>query len=67
MRGGEGDSRRTEAERRAGLDAAMRPEGRLRLGAALQDIGQRHGITHVDIDAIERVRDRRPAEPMTFD
>lgn len=67
MRGGEGDSRNTKAETRAGLDAAMRREGRLRLGAVLQDIGQRHGITRDDIDAIEGARDKRSAEPMAFD
>ncbi|WP_449221623.1 hypothetical protein [Tistrella mobilis] len=45
----------------------MRREGRLRLGTVLQDIGQRHGITRDDIDAIEGARDKRPAEPMAFD
>ncbi|WP_372021880.1 plasmid stabilization protein (plasmid) [Tistrella mobilis] len=60
-------NRSAEAEMRAILEAAVRPEGRLRLGTALHEIGQRHGITRADIDTIEQVRDRRPAEPMTFD
>jgi plasmid stability protein len=60
-------NRSTEAEMRAILEAAVRPEGRLRLGTTLQAIGQKYDITKADIEAIERVRDTRPAEPMTFE
>jgi plasmid stability protein len=49
------------------LEDAALPEGRLRLGTALREIGRKHDITNADIEAIEQVRDRRPAEPMTFD
>ena len=52
---------------RAILEDAALPEGRLRLGTALREIGRKHDITNADIEAIEQVRDRRPAEPMTFD
>jgi plasmid stability protein len=60
-------NRSTEAEMRAILEDAALPEGRLRLGTALREIGRKHDITNADIEAIEQVRDRRPAEPMTFD
>jgi plasmid stability protein len=60
-------NRSTEAEMRAILEATVRPEGRLKLGTALAEIGRKHGIINTDIEALEQVRDRRPAEPMTFD
>lgn len=60
-------NRSTEAEMRAILEAAVRPEGRVGLGTALAEIGRKYGITNEDVEAIEQVRDRRPAEPMTFD
>ena len=60
-------NRSTEAEMRAILEAAALPEGRLRLGTALAEIGRKYGITNEDVEALELVRDKRPAEPMTFE
>ncbi|QDL97891.1 plasmid stabilization protein [Rhodopseudomonas palustris] len=60
-------NRSAEAEMRAILEAAVRPEGRLLLGTALQEIGQKYDITNADIEAIEQVRDKRPAKPMKFE
>ena len=64
-------NRSTEAEMRAILEAAVRPEGRLHLGTALSATSREMGLTNADIEAleqtIEQVRDRRPAEPMTFE
>ena len=60
-------NRSTEAEMRAILEAAARPEGRLRLGTALSKIGQKYGLTNADIEALEQVRDTRPAEPIKFE
>jgi plasmid stability protein len=60
-------NRSTEAEMRAILEAAVRPEGRLLLGTTLRAIGQKYDITNADIEALEGVRDTRPAEPMTFE
>jgi len=60
-------NRSTEAEMRAILEEAVRPEGRLLLGTALREIGRKYDITKADIEAIEQVRDKRPAEPMKFD
>lgn len=60
-------NRSAEAEMRAILEAAVQPEGRLRLGTALSEIGKKYGITNADIEAIEEVRDKRPAEPIRFE
>jgi plasmid stability protein len=65
------NNRSAEAEMRAILEAAVRPEGRLLLGTALSDVSKRMGLTNADIEAVEqtldKVRDMRPAEPMTFE
>ncbi|ABD07038.1 plasmid stabilization protein [Rhodopseudomonas palustris HaA2] len=60
-------NRSAEAEMRAILEAAVRPEGRVRLGTALSDISRKMGLTNADIEALEQVRDTRPAEPMKFE
>lgn len=59
--------RSAEAEMRAILAAAVRPEGRLQLGTALAEVSRRMGLTNADIGALERVRDARPAAPMRFE
>jgi len=63
-------NRSTEAEMRAILEAAVRPESRLRLGTALSAASRKMGLTNADIEALEKTlekgRDRQPAEPMTF-
>ena len=60
-------NRSTEAEMRAILEAAVRPEGRLRLGTALSEIGKKYDLTNADIEALEQVRDTRPAEPINLE
>jgi antitoxin FitA len=60
-------NRSTEAEMRAILEAAVRPEGRVGLGTALAETSRRLGLTNADIEALELTRDKRPAEPMKFD
>lgn len=59
-------NRSAEAEMRAILEAAVQPEGRLRLGTALSEVSRKMGLTNADIEAINDVRDKRPAEPMRF-
>jgi antitoxin FitA len=59
-------NRSTEAEVRAILDAAVRPEDRLLLGTALAEASRRLGLTNADIEAIELKRDNKPAEPFDF-
>lgn len=60
------NERSTEAEIRAILEQAVRPEGRLRIGSALSEIGQKHGVTRADIEILQQGHSSRPADPMTF-
>lgn len=53
--------RSTEAEIRAILECAARPEGRIKLGSLLAEIGQQAGGFDLDI-----ARDKTPAEPISF-
>ena len=60
-------NRSTEAEIRAILEQAVRPEGRLRLGTALAEMSRKIGVTNADIDALgEGLGETRdtPAEPL---
>jgi plasmid stability protein len=54
--------RSTEAEVRAILENIARPEGRIKLGSLLAEIGQEAGGVDLDIG-----RDKSPAEPMGFE
>jgi len=60
-------NRSAEAEMRAILEAAVHPEGRVGRVTALAETSRRLGLTNADVEALELVRDRRPAEPMKFD
>jgi plasmid stability protein len=59
--------RSTEAEMREILDAAARPETRLRLGSALSESSRRLGLTNQDIDALDQTRAKIPAKPTSFE
>ena len=59
--------RSTEAEMRAILEAAVRPEGRLRIGTALSEVGRAARLVDGDVEALERGRAARAAEPMRFE
>ncbi|KVA73299.1 plasmid stability protein [Burkholderia ubonensis] len=54
--------RSTEAEVRDILEKAVQPEGRVKLGALLAEIGREIGGVDLDIQ-----RDKTPAEPMNFE
>jgi plasmid stability protein len=54
--------RSTEAEVRAILDNAVRPDGRIKLGSLLAEIGQQAGGADLDI-----VRDPSPTAPLSFE
>jgi plasmid stability protein len=60
-------NRSTEAEMRAILEDAARPEGRLRLGTALAEMSRKIGLTNADVDALEQTRAIEPAEPLRFE
>jgi plasmid stability protein len=54
--------RSTEAEVRAILESIARPEGRIKLGSLLAEIGKQAGGFDLEIE-----RDKSPAEPMSFE
>lgn len=60
-------NRSTEAEMRAILEAAVRPEGRLRLGTALAKMSRKIGLSNADVEALERTRDTKPDAPLRFE
>ncbi|RDJ25293.1 plasmid stability protein [Bosea caraganae] len=57
-----GHGRSTEAEIRLILDAAVKPERRVKLGSLLSDIGREAGGVELEI-----ARDRTVSEPMRFE
>jgi plasmid stability protein len=59
-------NRSTEAEMRAILEAAVRPEGRLRLGTALSEMSRKIGLTNADVETLDHISETSPAEPMRF-
>lgn len=52
----------TEAEIRAILENAVRPDGRVKLGSLLAEIGREVGGIDLEIE-----RDRTPAAPVSFE
>ena len=54
--------RSTEAEVRAILESVARPEGRIKLGSLLADIGHQAGGVELHME-----RDSTPAEPLSFE
>jgi antitoxin FitA len=58
--------RSTEAEVRIILEEAVRPEGRLKFGSLLADIGRMAQLTDEEVDGMTR-RDRTPVRPVSFE
>ena len=58
--------RSTEAEVRAILEEAVRPEGRVKLGTLLAEIGRQAALTDKEWAAFAS-RDATPAEPISFE
>jgi plasmid stability protein len=56
-----------EAEVREILEAVVNPERRVKLGSLLADIGRQAQLTDEEIAAFDRVRDKTPARPVTFE
>lgn len=60
--------RSTEAEIRAILEQAARPEGRLKLGSLMVAIAEEAGgLTDAEIEHFDQLRDKTPAQPMGFE
>lgn len=56
-----------EAEVREILESAVRPEGRVKLGSLLADIGRKARLTDKEFAVFEQVRDRTPIRPVSFE
>jgi plasmid stability protein len=59
--------RSAEAEIRDILERAVKPEGRVKLGSLLADIGRRIKLTDDDFAVFEQVRDKTPPKPVSFE
>lgn len=57
----------TEAEVRAILTSAVKPQHRVLLGDALAALSQKIGLVNADFEILEQLRDKRPAEPLRFE
>ncbi|HSV61356.1 MAG TPA: Arc family DNA-binding protein [Variovorax sp.] len=58
--------RSTEAEVRAILEDAVKPEGRVKLGSLLADLGRRAKLTDEELAVFEQ-RDQTPARPLNLE
>ena len=56
--------RSTEAEVREILIAAVQPEEPVRIGDALSRIGGDLGLSNEDLETIDRLSDKTPAQPL---
>ncbi len=59
--------RSMEAEVRDILESAVSPQGRVKLGSVLADMGRRAKLTDDEFAVFEQVRSTAPARPPTFD
>jgi plasmid stability protein len=56
--------RSTEAEVRAILTDAVKPQARVQMGDALAALGRQIGLMNEDFEVFARMRDKTPAEPL---
>ncbi len=56
-----------EAEVREILESAVNPEGRVKLGSLLADMGRRAKLTDEEFAVFEQVRNKAPARPVSFE
>ena len=61
-----GHGRSTEAEVRAILEEAVKPQGRLKLGSLLADIGRHVRLTDEEVALIDQ-RDKSLPRPVSFE
>jgi len=57
----------TEAEIRRVLEAAAKPDNRIKLGTKLYALGREIGLTDEEFAVFESIRDKTPAQPMAFE
>ncbi len=56
-----------EAEVREILESAVSPEGRVKLGSLLADMGRQARLTDQEFAVFAQVRDKTPARPVSFE
>ena len=56
-----------EAEVREILESAISPQGRVRLGSMLADMGRRAKLSDDEFAVFEQVRNKVPAHPPSFE
>jgi len=61
------NGRSTEAEVREILATAVKPEGRVKLGSLLAEVGRQVGLTEAEAAVFDSVRDKTPATVVQFD
>ncbi|NKI68162.1 FitA-like ribbon-helix-helix domain-containing protein [Collimonas pratensis] len=59
--------RSTEAEVREILAIAVKPETRVLIGEALAALGQKIGLTNEDVEVLEQLTEKTPAQPLRFE
>jgi len=59
--------RSAEAEIREILERAAKPEGRVKLGSLLAEIGRKAKLTEEEFAAFDSVRDKTPARAVSFE
>jgi plasmid stability protein len=56
-----------EAEVREILESAVSPQGRVKLGSLLADMGRRARLSNEEFAVFEQVRSKAPARPVSFE
>ena len=56
-----------EAEVRDILESAVSPQGRVKLGSLLADMGRRAKLSDEEFVVFEQVRSKTPARPVSFE
>lgn len=59
--------RSIEAEMRDILESAVKPEGRVKLGSMLAEIGRKVKLTEAEFAVFDVVRDKTPARAVSFE
>jgi plasmid stability protein len=57
----------TEAEVREILESVVSPEGRVKLGSLLADMGRQAGLSDEEFAVFEQVRDKASSRPVSFE
>jgi len=56
-----------EAEVREILESVVSPQGRVKLGSLLADVGRQARLSEEEFAVFEQVRDKAPSRPVSFE